>query len=114
MPAAFIHVQTADPIILQTVGEFELHSITTALNPTFAERTLSVAVNTQIPKPVGATFCVITPPTGNVSDITLKGDPGDIGIQISSDQPTPFTLDLSQTTFYVNSSPGIVANFTFI
>lgn len=114
VPAAYIHVQTADPIVLQTVGEFELHSVTVAQNPTFAERTLTVGTNTQIPKPQGATFCVITPPVNNTSDITLKGDPGDIGVQISSAQPTPFTLDPSQTTFYVNSSPSIVALFTFI
>lgn len=114
VPAAYIHVQTADPIILQTVGEFELHSVTVATNPTFAERTLSVGANTNIPKPVGATFCVITPPANNTSSLTLKGDPGDIGIQISSSQPTPFTLDPSQTSFYVNASPAIVALFTFI
>ena len=115
MPAAFVHVQTADPVVLNTIGEFELHSVITIPNPTFVERVLTIAsTGTQIPKPQGATLCVITPPTNNTSDIVLKGDPGDIGIQISSDQPTPFLLDNSVTLFYVSSSPNIVAVFTFI
>lgn len=38
--------------------------------------------------PVGATVCMISPPSSNLIQLTLKGVTGDTGIPISANQPT--------------------------
>lgn len=42
--------------------------------------------------PVGATFCVIVPPSGSIIQLTLKGITGDTGIPISASMPSVITF----------------------
>lgn len=72
-------------------------------------KTLSSGANT-ITVPTGGTTptcCIIVPPTGNATSITLKGISGDTGIRIHNTDPTSIAIDSSVTTFVLTTGAGI-------
>lgn len=112
---AIIQSQTVAPVGIVPVGSFNLNSVITLPNPTFVERTLSIGTNTSVPIAAGATVIVITPPSSNTTQLTLKGVSGDTGILINASQPSIFTLDPSQNTIILNAATGtVVCQFTYI
>lgn len=72
-------------------------------------KTLSSGANTITVPTGGATVvcCVIVPPTGNTTSITLKGVSGDTGIRIHNTDPTSVAIDSSVTTFVLTTGGTI-------
>jgi hypothetical protein len=111
---AYLQTQTVDPVIVTPIGEFELNSVVHLPNPTFVERILTMGANATVAVPVGGTVCIITPPAGNASVLTLKGVAGDTGFLLSSTQPSVIALGTAQNTILLDVSPAQVITFTFL
>lgn len=81
------------------VGTELVAAATNTASPGSVEiKTLASGANT-ITVPTGGstpTACVILPPTGNTTSITLKGVTGDTGIRVHNTDP--FTVSLYSTT----------------
>jgi len=71
-------------------------------------KNLASGANTITVPAVIPVCCIIKPPTGNVTAITLKGIAGDTGIRIHNTDPTEIALDPSVASFVLNA--GAIIN----
>ena len=66
--------------------------------------TVPVAATTTETRPTAVT---IIPPVGNTQAIILKGDPGDVGIQLHNTDPSSISLDDSVDTIILNAAADV-------
>lgn len=91
-------------------GTETISAASNAASPGSVEiKTLASGLNTITVPTGGATTvaCVIVPPTGNTTSITLKGVTGDTGIRIHNTDPTTIAIDPSATTFALTTAGQI-------
>lgn len=92
------------------VGTETISAASNAASPGSVEiKTLASGLNT-ITLPTGGatvTGVVITPPTGNVQSITLKGVTGDTGVRMHNTDPFSLSFDSSVTTFALTTGNTI-------
>ena len=60
--------------------------------------------DTQVTPPSNASVVIIQPAASNTATLKLKGAVGDTGIKIHKTAPTVYSLDPTQTSFYINAS----------
>lgn len=72
-------------------------------------KTLASGANTITVPTGGATVTAVTivPPTGNTTNITLKGVTGDTGIQLHDTDPSSISIDPATTSFCVTCAAQI-------
>lgn len=71
--------------------------------------TLASGANTITVPTGGATVtgCTIIPPTGNTTNITLKGVTGDTGVQLHDSDPTSLAIDPGVVNFVLTAAAQI-------
>jgi hypothetical protein len=66
--------------------------------------TVPTAATTPSTAPTAVT---IIPPVGNTQAIKLKGDAGDVGVQLHDTDPTSLSLDSSVVNFILNAAAAV-------
>ncbi len=93
------------------VGTETISAASNAASPGSIEiKTLASGANT-ITVPTGGatvTACTILPPTGNTTNITLKGVTGDTGVQLHDSDPSSISLDPATANFCVTAAAQII------
>jgi hypothetical protein len=64
--------------------------------------------------PAGAVWCIVVPPAGNTTSITLKGITGDTGVVLHPSQPSIIALGSSQTTIGITAGAGFSSPTEFL
>jgi len=76
--------------------------------------TLSSGNNT-VTVPTGASLVLLVPPTGNTTQVILKGVNGDTGISVSRATPFFFLLDTtSPPSSFVLNAAGSISGYTVV
>ena len=93
-----------------TVGTQTISAASNAASPASVEiKTLASGFNSITVPTGGATVtgCTIVPPTGNTTNITLKGVTGDTGIQLHDTDPSSISIDSSVTAIGLTAAAQI-------
>jgi hypothetical protein len=93
------------------VAQHIINAASNSTSPAQLEiRTLASGANT-ITIPAGGSTsvsCTIHPPSGNTTNITLKGVSGDTGIQLHDTDPSTIALDPSVASFVLTTAAQII------
>jgi hypothetical protein len=94
------------PVVGQSQLQIMLQQL---MNSQEAVVPVALPAATTIPIPVGSNGCIIIPPQGSATTMTLKGVVGDTGVVLSSTRWSVISFDPSQTSFVLTPASPITA-----